>query len=176
MAFLSLTTLPTHCRTTASLAGALAIFGETVFARRRHAVARRRPAGPVRPGGDALGDCRAGTARGLPGPGRGKAGEGGWRCRRHHDAGRSQIVPGDHSYAPTRQLSRLMTLSRCRCRRPGGVVLLEMLNILEGFPMSDMKQGAAPSLHLMIEAMRRALPIARAISAIPPLSTRRLQR
>ncbi len=38
----------------------------------------------------------------------------------------------------------------------GGVVLLEMLNILEGFPMSDMKQGAAPSLHLMIEAMRRA--------------------
>ena len=38
----------------------------------------------------------------------------------------------------------------------GGVVLLEMLNILEGFPMSDMKQGSAPSLHLMIEAMKRA--------------------
>jgi gamma-glutamyltranspeptidase / glutathione hydrolase len=38
----------------------------------------------------------------------------------------------------------------------GGVVLLEMLNILEGFPMHDIKQGSAPSLHLMIEAMKRA--------------------
>jgi gamma-glutamyltranspeptidase/glutathione hydrolase len=38
----------------------------------------------------------------------------------------------------------------------GGTVLLETLNILEGFPMSDMKQGSAPSLHVMIEAMKRA--------------------
>jgi gamma-glutamyltranspeptidase/glutathione hydrolase len=38
----------------------------------------------------------------------------------------------------------------------GGVVLLEMLNILEGFPMADMKRGSAPSLHVMIEAMKRA--------------------
>jgi gamma-glutamyltranspeptidase/glutathione hydrolase len=38
----------------------------------------------------------------------------------------------------------------------GGVVLLETLNILEGFPMSDMKQGSVPSLHLLIEAMKRA--------------------
>jgi gamma-glutamyltranspeptidase/glutathione hydrolase len=38
----------------------------------------------------------------------------------------------------------------------GGVVLLETLNILEGFPMSEMKQGSAPSLHVMIEAMKRA--------------------
>jgi gamma-glutamyltranspeptidase / glutathione hydrolase len=37
----------------------------------------------------------------------------------------------------------------------GGVVLLETLNILEGFPMHDMKQGTAPSLHVMIEAMKR---------------------
>jgi gamma-glutamyltranspeptidase/glutathione hydrolase len=37
----------------------------------------------------------------------------------------------------------------------GGVVLLETLNILEGFAMSDMKQGSVPSLHLMIEAMKR---------------------
>jgi gamma-glutamyltranspeptidase / glutathione hydrolase len=37
----------------------------------------------------------------------------------------------------------------------GGVVLLETLNILEGFPMRDMKQGSAPSLHAMIEAMKR---------------------
>lgn len=38
----------------------------------------------------------------------------------------------------------------------GGTVLVETLNILEGFPMADMKQGTAPSLHLMIEAMKRA--------------------
>jgi len=38
----------------------------------------------------------------------------------------------------------------------GGTVLLETLNILEGFPMSDMKQGSAPSLHLIVEAMKRA--------------------
>src|ERR1700687_4332979 len=38
----------------------------------------------------------------------------------------------------------------------GGVVLLETLNILEGFPIGEMKQGSAPSLHLMIEAMKRA--------------------
>jgi gamma-glutamyltranspeptidase / glutathione hydrolase len=38
----------------------------------------------------------------------------------------------------------------------GGIVLLESLNILEGFPLGDMKQGSAPSLHLLIEAMKRA--------------------
>lgn len=37
----------------------------------------------------------------------------------------------------------------------GGVVLLETLNILEGFPMHDLKQGSVPSLHLLIEAMKR---------------------
>ena len=38
----------------------------------------------------------------------------------------------------------------------GGVVLLETLNILEGFPLADWKQGSAASLHLLIEAMKRA--------------------
>ncbi|WKA28793.1 gamma-glutamyltransferase [Bradyrhizobium roseum] len=38
----------------------------------------------------------------------------------------------------------------------GGMVLLETLNILEGFPMAELKQGSAASLHLMIEAMKRA--------------------
>ena len=38
----------------------------------------------------------------------------------------------------------------------GGVVLVEMLNILEGFSIADLKQGSAASLHLMIEAMKRA--------------------
>ena len=38
----------------------------------------------------------------------------------------------------------------------GGTVLLETLNILEGFPMAEISQGSAPSLHLLIEAMKRA--------------------
>src|ERR1700741_3747361 len=37
----------------------------------------------------------------------------------------------------------------------GGVVLLETLNILEGFRLSDLEQGSTPSLHLLIEAMKR---------------------
>ena len=42
----------------------------------------------------------------------------------------------------------------CLVARPRA--LLETLNILEGFPMHDMKQGSAPSLHVVIEAMKRA--------------------
>jgi gamma-glutamyltranspeptidase/glutathione hydrolase len=38
----------------------------------------------------------------------------------------------------------------------GGVGLLESLNILEGFPLAEMKQGSPESLHVMIEAMKRA--------------------
>ena len=38
----------------------------------------------------------------------------------------------------------------------GGTVLLQSLNILEGFPMPDIKQGSATSLHLLVEAMKRA--------------------
>jgi gamma-glutamyltranspeptidase / glutathione hydrolase len=38
----------------------------------------------------------------------------------------------------------------------GGTVLLETLNILEGYQLGDFKQGSAASLHLLIEAMKRA--------------------
>lgn len=38
----------------------------------------------------------------------------------------------------------------------GGVVLIESLNILEGYAMRDLGQGTPPSLHLLIEAMKRA--------------------
>ena len=38
----------------------------------------------------------------------------------------------------------------------GGVVLIETLNMLEGFALNDLKQGSAPSLHLLIETMKRA--------------------
>jgi gamma-glutamyltranspeptidase/glutathione hydrolase len=38
----------------------------------------------------------------------------------------------------------------------GGVGLVETLNILEGFPLASMEQGTAASLHVLIEAMKRA--------------------
>ena len=38
----------------------------------------------------------------------------------------------------------------------GGVHLIEMLNVLEGYPLADVGGGSVPALHLMIEAMKRA--------------------
>ena len=38
----------------------------------------------------------------------------------------------------------------------GGVGLVETLNILEGFPLDQMQQGSPSSLHVLIEAMKRA--------------------
>ncbi len=38
----------------------------------------------------------------------------------------------------------------------GGVHLVQMLNVLEGFPLAGLGAGSAASLHLMIEAMKRA--------------------
>ncbi len=38
----------------------------------------------------------------------------------------------------------------------GGTVLLEMLNILEGYKLNELQFGSAAVLHLMIESMRRA--------------------
>ncbi len=49
----------------------------------------------------------------------------------------------------------------------GGTVLVEMLNILEGFDLAGSGFGSAQNLHLMAEAMRRGLPTERGISAIP---------
>src|SRR5262245_37573970 len=38
----------------------------------------------------------------------------------------------------------------------GGVALVEMLNLLEGYDLASMGAGSASSIHLMVEAMRRA--------------------
>src|SRR5262249_28693376 len=38
----------------------------------------------------------------------------------------------------------------------GGIVLVEMLNILEAYPLTDYGQGASRTLHLLAEAMKRA--------------------
>ncbi|HEV2956788.1 MAG TPA: gamma-glutamyltransferase [Xanthobacteraceae bacterium] len=38
----------------------------------------------------------------------------------------------------------------------GGVHLIEMLNVLEGYPLAELGSGSVPALHLMIETMKRA--------------------
>jgi gamma-glutamyltranspeptidase/glutathione hydrolase len=38
----------------------------------------------------------------------------------------------------------------------GGVALVEMLNVLEGYDLASMGAGSASSIHVMVEAMRRA--------------------
>ena len=88
-------------------AGALAGFGEDLFPRRWQLAARRRPPGADRPGGDAAGDRRAGTARILPGTGRGKTGEGDRDAGGIMTAGRSEILSARDPRAGARQLSRL---------------------------------------------------------------------
>ena len=38
----------------------------------------------------------------------------------------------------------------------GGAILLEMLNMLDGFPVATTAQGSADAVHLLVEVMRRA--------------------
>jgi gamma-glutamyltranspeptidase / glutathione hydrolase len=57
---------------------------------------------------------------------------------------------------PVRGLYRGYDIVSMPLPSSGGTVLLETLNILEGFPLGEITQGSAPSLHLLIEAMKRA--------------------
>ena len=77
------------------------------------------------------------------------------------DAGGTMTLDDLKSYqpvirAPVRGTYRGYDIVAMPAPSSGGIVLLETLNMLEGFPMRDMKQGSAPSLHVMIEAMKRA--------------------
>ena len=69
-------------------------------------------------------------------------------------AGRSQILSAVIR-TPVRGSYRGYDIVSMPLPSSGGVVLLETLNILEGFPLRDMEQGSAASLHVMIEAMKR---------------------
>jgi gamma-glutamyltranspeptidase/glutathione hydrolase len=77
------------------------------------------------------------------------------------DAGGIMTVDDLRSYqpvvrAPVRGTYRGYDVVSMPLPSSGGVVLLETLNVLEGFRMSDIEQGSADSLHLLIEAMKRA--------------------
>src|SRR5882757_7729221 len=77
------------------------------------------------------------------------------------DAGGTMTLDDLKSYqpvirAPVRGTYRGYDIIAMPAPSSGGIVLLETLNMLEGFPMPDMKQGSASSLHVMIEAMKRA--------------------
>ena len=77
------------------------------------------------------------------------------------DAGGTMTLDDLKSYqpvirAPVRGTYRGYDIIAMPAPSSGGIVLVETLNMLEGFPMRDMKQGSASSLHMMIEAMKRA--------------------
>jgi gamma-glutamyltranspeptidase / glutathione hydrolase len=77
------------------------------------------------------------------------------------DAGGTMTLDDLKSYqpvirAPVRGTYRGYDIIAMPAPSSGGIVLMETLNMLEGFPMHDMKQGSASSLHVMIEAMKRA--------------------
>src|SRR5215213_8212075 len=72
--------------------------------------------------------------------------------------------------SPVRGLYRGYDIVSMPLPSSGGTVLLETLNILEGFPMAEMSQGSAPSLHLLISKdyaakQRAGIDLARATSA-----------
>ena len=58
--------------------------------------------------------------------------------------------------APVRGTYRGYDLIAMPLPSSGGIVLIETLNMLEGFALTDMAQGSPPSLHLLIESMKRA--------------------
>ncbi|MDQ7843144.1 MAG: gamma-glutamyltransferase [Armatimonadota bacterium] len=59
-------------------------------------------------------------------------------------------------YEPIRTTYRGITV--CTTAPPSqGVILLEMLNILEGFPPEELRWGAARAVHLMVEAKKLAV-------------------
>jgi gamma-glutamyltranspeptidase/glutathione hydrolase len=49
----------------------------------------------------------------------------------------------------------------------GGVTLLQMLNMLENFPLADMGAGSAQSLHILAEVMKRAAANRRSLLGDP---------
>jgi len=49
----------------------------------------------------------------------------------------------------------------------GGVIICEILNVLEGYPLSYLGADSANTVHLMVEAMRYAYVATRARSPMP---------
>ena len=119
-------------------------------------LARRRPAGAEGPRGDAAPDPRSRRRRLLQGP-------GGARDRRLEPApARACITQADLDQYTTRELAPV----ECDYRgyhivsapppSSGGVVICEILNVLEGYPLKDWGFRSAQAVHVQIEAMRHA--------------------
>jgi gamma-glutamyltranspeptidase/glutathione hydrolase len=77
-----------------------------------------------------------------------------------HDAGGTMTTDDLKAYqpvirTPVRGTYRGYDIVSMPLPSSGGIVLLETLNILEGFRLSDLEQGSPASLHLLIEAMKR---------------------
>ena len=70
-------------------------------------------------------------------------------------AGRSPRIRGERARAAARKLSRLRDYFDAASLRRGAV-LIEMLNILEGFDLKKLQPFSSEYYHLLVETMRRA--------------------
>ena len=134
--------------------GALAVVGRDLFQERR-AAAGRRPAGAVRSCRDLAGDRPTRPRRLLPRPHRRADRRRRARRRRHHDRGRSRELSRGGAHAVVRGSYRGYDIISMPPPSSGGVTLVEMLNILEGYDLAKLGR-TAPALHDLIEAMKRA--------------------
>ena len=104
---------------------------------------------------DTLASHREGwPARFLSGPHRRADRRRRARGRRHHDQGRSAKLSPGRARGRARHAIAATTSSPMPPPSSGGVHLIEMLNILEGYDLAS--SPARKSLHDMIEAMKRA--------------------
>ena len=92
----------------------------------------------------------------LPGAGRAedrrrRAGGG-----RPHDDGRPRALPRGRARAGQRDLSRVHAIVSMPPPSSGGAHVIEILNILEGYPLSEQGLNSAASLHEMAEAEKLA--------------------
>jgi gamma-glutamyltranspeptidase/glutathione hydrolase len=78
--------------------------------------------------------------------------------------------------APARGLYRGYEIVSMPPSSSGGVLLIEMLNVLEGFPLAKRGPDASAAQHLMIETMRRAYADRAAHMGDPDQVTMPLQR
>ena len=122
----------------------------------RPAAAARRDAGAGRPRRDAAGDLGGRRGRLLQGRDR--------RPHRQGERGERRASSRRRTSRPTRCASS--SRSKCDYRgydivsspppSSGGLIICEILNILEGYPISYLGYGSAETTRLMVEAMRHA--------------------
>ena len=138
-------------------AGRLSRVGRRLRQARRHALASRRPARPARPGRDARPDRRGRGRRVLHRPDRRADRRATWQAHGGFITLRRPRSPTRPSSG--RRSTRRSAASTSTASGPpssGGIVLCQMLNILERYDLKADGRDSPRTLHRVTEAMRRA--------------------